>query len=296
MRILITGSNGQLGSELQRQLREMQSPLGPLPEVYRGAAVTAVDREELDITCRDAVMETVGRGGFELIINCAAHTAVDRAESEFDAAFAVNALAPGYLAEAAEASGAKLLHLSTDYVFAGDGSSPLTEADLPRPVTVYGRTKLLGEQRVQAFCKRHFILRTAWLYGYRGNNFVKTIMNAARTRGEVRVVNDQFGTPTSAVDLAHAVLLVGAGENYGLYHATCSGECSWYDFASEILRLAGIDAACTPCTTEEYPTAARRPAYSVLDNAMLRATVGDIMRSWQQAIAEYIQNLPEMEG
>ena len=294
MKLLITGAKGPLGNELQRQLLSMQSPVAPIPECYRGAEVVAIDLQELDLTDRAAVHAYIKDGGFDLIINCAAFTNVNACETEFDLAFKVNALAPRYLAEAAEASGAKLIHVSTDYVFRGDGDTPLTEADATGPVTAYGKTKLLGEDYVREACSRYFIARVAWLYGYKGKNFVKTITGAAKKFGKVKVVNDQFGNPTSAVDVATHLLLMGATENYGVYHCTNNGICSWYDFTCEILRLSGINAECAPCTTEEYPTPAARPAYSALDNVMLRLTVGDHMRPWQEAIAEYIKNLPEL--
>jgi dTDP-4-dehydrorhamnose reductase len=184
-----------------------------------------------------------------------------------------------------------LCHISTDYVFSGDADQPYREYDLPNPKSVYGKTKLSGEQYAAARCRRLFVVRTQWLYGYYGNNFVKTILRLAREKGHLSVVNDQFGCPTNAVDLAHHILKISAGNCYGVYHCANHGVASWYEFAQEIVRLSGIKASVTPCTTEEFPRPAPRPAYSPLDNMMLRLTVQDTMRSWQDALAVFMQNL-----
>ena len=191
---------------------------------------------------------------------------------------------------AAERVGAKLMHISTDYVFSGEGTRPWREYDQPCPVSVYGKTKLAGEQFVQTFSSRHFIVRTAWLYGYHGKNFVKAILKKARAEGKVTVVNDQRGNPTNAADLAYHMLKIAATEEFGVYHCTGNGECSWFDFASEILRLADFGAEALPCSSTEYPSPTKRPAYSSLDHMMLRATVGDEMRPWQGALESFIRN------
>ena len=294
MKILITGAGGQLGSELQKQLRAGKSELGPIPDRLRAASMLPVDVDQLDITDRDEVLAFVRRHQPDTIINCAAFTNVDGCETSRDAAFQVNALGPRNLAMAAEKIGARLVHVSTDYVFRGEGDAPLDESALPAPKSAYGATKLLGEQYVQQFCRRYFIVRTAWLYGYNGKNFVKTIVNAGKKFGRLEVVNDQLGNPTNAVDLAHHLLKLAVSHEYGVYHCTGEGVCSWYDFASEIIRLAGVDAAVLPCTSAEYaakhPAAADRPAWSALDNRMLRCTVGDEMRPWQQALAAFFEN------
>ncbi len=291
MKILITGCNGQLGTELQAQLRRGESELGPIPDRLKNATVLPVDVDQLDITDRSEVVNFVRRHQPDTIINCAAFTNVDGCESSKDAAFKVNALGPRNLAIAADKINARLIHVSTDYVFSGEGDTPLDECDLPAPRSAYGTTKLLGEQYVQRFCRRHFIVRTAWLYGYNGKNFVKTMVNAGKKFGKLTVVNDQLGNPTNAVDLAHHILKLAVSHEYGTYHCTGNGICSWYDFAAEIIRLAGVDAVVAPCTTAEYaaahPESASRPAWSALDNRMLRCTVGDEMRPWQQALAAY---------
>lgn len=291
MNILITGCNGQLGSELAKDLNNGCTELGPIPEELRNAQVVCVDVQEMDITNYEAVVDLVEELNLDLIINCAAYTNVNGCETDSDTAFRVNAIGARNLAMAAERFGAKLIHVSTDYVFAGDGTEPYTEWDLCNPQSVYGKTKYLGEQYVRDFCSRYFIVRTSWLYGYIGNNFVKTMLKLAREKGGATVVSDQRGNPTNAVDLAHHLLKLAVTEQYGIYHCTGTGECSWYDFASKIVEYAGIPATISPCTTEEYPTPAKRPAYSSLDNRMLRNTVGDDMRDWQDALKCYIEHL-----
>lgn len=291
MNVLITGSNGQLGRELAKNLANGYTELGPIPEELQGAQVVCVDVDEMDITNYDAVVDLVEELSLDVIFNCAAYTNVNGCETDSDTAFRVNALGARNLAMAAERFGAKLIHVSTDYVFSGEGNTPRSEWDLCNPQSVYGKTKYLGEQYVRDFCKRYFIVRTAWLYGYEGNNFVKTIMRIAREKGSATVVNDQFGNPTNAADLAHHLLKLAVTEQYGVYHCTGTGECSWYDFACKIVEYAGIPATVSPCTTAEYPTPAKRPAYSSLDNRMLRNTVGDEMRPWEEALRYFITHL-----
>lgn len=298
MKVLITGGNGQLGTELAGVLKRQASELGALPACYAGAQVTSVDVDQLDITDLDAVLAFVQEHSFDLILNCAAYTNVDACEVNRDAAFCVNALGARNLAMAAQRAGAKLVHVSTDYVFAGDGSKPYTEWSECAPKSVYGASKLLGEQYVREFCSRYFIVRTSWLYGYVGGNFVKTMVRVGRERGALKVVDDQRGNPTNAADLAHHLLKLGATEQYGIYHCTGNGECSWYDFACKIIEYAGIDATVTPCTSEEFAQAstkqtANRPAYSSLDHMMLRNTVGDEMRPWQDALQCFFANYKE---
>ena len=297
MKLLITGENGQLGNELKRQIAQGGSALGPLPESLKNADVTGIDIEDGDLASKEVTFELVERCAPDVVINCAAFTNVDKCETERDTAFSANALAPRNLAMACEKVGAKLVQVSTDYVFSGQGDTPFSEADLPAPRSVYGSTKLLGERYVQQFCSRWFIVRTAWLYGRIGGNFVKTILRVAKEKGELQVVNDQFGNPTNAEDLAHHLLLLAGGEEYGLYHCTGTGICSWYDFAAEIVRLAGVNAKVNPCSTEAFYSQAKRqaerPAYSPLDHSMLRATVGDWMRPWKEALAPYVAEMEQ---
>ena len=296
MKILITGANGQLGTELKKQLSTGMSEIGTIPEQLKDAQVICTDVEELDITNQAQVMAFVKEHQPDVIISSAAFTNVDGCETNTDAAFRVNALGPRNLAMAAQAVDAKLIHISTDYVFSGaeNGSVPLDETNLPAPVSAYGKTKLLGEQYAVQFCSKTFIVRTAWLYSYTGKNFVFTIMNAGKKFGKLTVVNDQLGNPTNAVDLAYHLLKLAVTEEYGIYHCTGEGVCSWYDFAAEIIRLSGVDAEVLPCTSAEYaqknPAAANRPAWSALENRMLRCTVGDEMRNWNDALKTFFEH------
>lgn len=296
MKIMITGCRGQLGTELQVQLRNEQCELGPLPERLRNTTVIPVDIDELDITDREATIAYIRRHQPDTVINCAAFTNVNGCETNRDAAYRVNALGPRNLALACDKVNARLIHVSTDYVFSGapNGGVPLDECAVPAPVSAYGETKLLGEQYVRDFCRRHFIVRTAWLYGYNGKNFVKTMVNLAKTHDTITVVNDQMGNPTNAVDLAYHILKLAVSHDYGTYHCTCNGVCSWYDFASEIIRLSGQPCTVKPCTSAEYvaahPESANRPAWSALDNRALRCSVGDQMRDWKDAIQAFFNN------
>ena len=284
MKILITGASGQLGTEIQRQLKNGGSALGPVPERLKNATVIATDVNELDITDRDATIAFVRRHQPDTIISCAAFTNVDGCETNPEAAFKVNAIGASNLAQAAERINARLIHVSTDYVFRGEGNKPLDESERVDPKSVYGKTKALGEEYVKNFCHRYFIVRTAWLYGYAGKNFVKTIVDAGKKFGKL-------GNPTNAEDLAHHILQLAVSHDYGVYHCTGEGVCSWYEFASEIIRLSGVDATVAPCTSAEYsakhPAAADRPAWSALENRMLACTVGNHMRDWKVALADF---------
>lgn len=276
MKVLITGANGQLGRELTEQLREKNTEL------------ILTDVADLDITDSNKVYDFVNETRPDVIINCAAHTAVDKCETDEENAFKINAIGPKNLAQAAFNVGAEIVQISTDYVFDGEGSKPITEFDKPNPQTTYGRTKLWGEELVRELNPKHYIIRTAWLYGD-GNNFVKTMINLSKTNKTFKVVNDQFGTPTSTVDLARVVIMLIEEKNYGTFHGTCKGQCTWYDFTKEIFRLCNIDIEVIPCTTEEFPRPAKRPKYSVLRNYMLEMTTGDITRGWEEALEEYIR-------
>ena len=296
MNILITGCNGQLGSELTRILTAGQSELGTIPLAFQSVSVRGVDIDTLDIADNQQVQNYFKDKAFDVVFNCAAMTNVDKCESEMDAAYKANVVGAGNIAAVAEMCGAKLIHVSTDYVFDGNGNKPYVEWDQTVPNTAYGKSKLLGEQYAQRACKKTFIVRTAWLYGYVGNNFVKTILRAARDGGALKVVDDQRGNPTNAADLAHHLLMLAASDYYGTYHCTGNGECSWFEFTKEIILLAGISCELMPCTTEEFPRPAPRPAYSALDNLALRCTVGDQMRPWQAAIAAYMTHYNQKSG
>jgi dTDP-4-dehydrorhamnose reductase len=293
MKVLVIGHKGQLGTELLHCLENGRSEIGPLPACFRGAEIEGVDIDTLDIADKAACENYLIASRPDIVINCAAYTNVDGCESHPEEAYQGNAIGARNLAIAAEQIGAKLLHLSTDYVFCGDEPSPRREYDRTNPVSIYGKTKLAGEEFVRSFCSRWFIVRTAWLYGYYGKNFVKTIVKKARETGQLRVVNDQFGCPTNAADLAHQILKIAATDGYGVYHCTGNGQCSWFDFAQKIVSLAGIDAVVSPCASGDYPSPTKRPAYSVLDHMMLRITVGDDMRDWEDALKDYFTKWKE---
>lgn len=297
MNILVTGAKGQLGTELCKCFEKGVTEIGVPKVLTQVNNVVPVDIDELDITDLKAVKTFFKEKNFDAVINCAAYTNVDGCETNYDDAFKVNVIGPRNLAIACEEIGAKLIHVSTDYVFPGNGSVPKSECDIPAPISAYGSTKYMGEQYVRDFCSKYFIVRTAWLYGYYGKNFVKTIMNAARKFGKLTVVNDQRGNPTNAADLAHHLIKLLDTEEYGVYHGTGAGECSWYDFAAEIVKSAGISAEVAPCTSTEYkaahPNSADRPSYSALDNGMFRATVGDEFRPWQDALKCFMNNYKE---
>lgn len=282
---------GQLGSELQKQLREGRCSLGAIPKEYQDAKVVGVDIDTIDISDSPEISKYIIQNNFDIIFNCAAYTDVDGCEANKELAYRVNSDAPGYIAEAAKVVSAKVIHISTDYVFSGDEETPRTEDDEPGPKTVYGKSKLYGEERVLANNPNSIVVRTAWLYGLNGKNFPKTIMSAARERGSVKVVDDQTGNPTNAVDLAYHLLRLAVTDLSGVFHCTNNGICSWYDFTKEIIKEAGITASVSPCTTEEFPRPAPRPHFSALENKRLKETIGDQMRQWQDAIKEYIYDL-----
>ncbi len=275
MKILITGANGQLGRELTKQYSE------------RNEELILTDVAQLDITNTKQVYEFVNLHKPEVIINCAAHTAVDKCETDEENAYKINAIGPKNLSAAAYAIGAEIVQISTDYVFSGDVDKKLTEFDVTGPQTVYGETKLIGEKLTAQLNPKHYILRTAWLYGD-GNNFVRTMLKLIETNKSLKVVNDQHGSPTSTVDLARAIIKLVDEKNYGIFHATCKGECTWYEFTKEIFSIKGIDTEVIPCTTDEFPRPAKRPKYSVLKNYMMELTTGDVMRPWQEALREYL--------
>ena len=278
-KIIVTGANGQLGRAINQQ--------------YAGKTeyeLINTDVDELDITSIESVMDLAREVQPYAIINCAAYTAVEACEKEEDLAFRINAIGARNLSIAASETGARLVHVSTDYVFDGKGSRPYRETDPVGPQGAYGRTKLAGENFVKEFSERHYIVRTAWLYGD-GKNFVKTMLRLSETNDVVRVVKDQVGSPTSAVELAKAIAYLLPTENYGLFHGTCEGDCSWAQFTEEIFRLADRKTKVEPITSEEYGAAVKRPAYSILENYMFKMTTDHMFADWHDAIAEYLKNL-----
>ena len=287
-KIIVTGANGQLGRAING--------------IYKGSAEFELVNTDfnvegirnLDITNLEDVISLFEEVKPYAVINCAAHTAVDLCEVQKDAAYKINAIGPRNLSIAATKTGAKLMHISTDYVFKGDEPLPRTEFDQTNPKAMYGITKLHGENFVKQFAKDWFIIRTAWLYGD-GKNFVKTMLRLSETHDEITVVDDQIGSPTSALELAKAIKYLIPTEKYGLYHGTCEGQCSWADFTKEIFRLAGKDTKVIPVTSAKYkemnPNSADRPAYSVLENYMFKLTTDFMFADWHDAIAEYLKDV-----
>lgn len=279
MKIFVTGCNGQLGRAVNLQYKDDTN-----------VTFVNTDVADLDITKVDDVMGAVKAEKPDVIVNCAAHTAVDACETDWDNAYRINAIGPRNLSLAANEVNAKLVHISTDYVFDGKGTRPYTEFDKVDPQGAYGKTKLAGEEFVKDFANRYFIIRTAWLYGD-GKNFVKTMLRLSETNDAVSVVNDQVGSPTSAKELAGAIAHLIPTDNYGLFHGTCEGVCSWADFAEEIFRLRGLSTKVNRITSAEFNAKAPRPAYSVLENYMLTLTTDYKFAQWEDAIAEYMKEL-----
>ncbi len=273
MRILLLGRDGQVGRELARSLVSVGD-------------VQALAREHLHLAETGRIADVVRAASPEVIVNAAAYTAVDRAESEREKAFAVNATAPGVLAAEAARLGALLVHYSTDYVFDGAKAGAYVEDDAPHPLNVYGASKLAGERAIAAAACRHLILRTSWVYGPHGSNFMLTILRAARERPELRVVDDQVGAPTSSVALARATAQVLRAGAEGLYHMSAAGKTSWCGFARAILDRAGLHTPVVAIRSEEYRAAARRPRNSLLDNSRLHAACGVALAPWEEALAE----------
>lgn len=286
-KLIITGCNGQLG----RAVNKLCEGNKEYELINTDFMVDGV--RSLDITNLDNVLSLVREVKPYAIINCAAHTNVDACEVQIDAARKINAIGPRNLSIAATETGAKMVHISTDYVFPGDGSKPYTEFDTPAPKAMYGITKLEGENFVKQFAKDFFIIRTAWLYGD-GKNFVKTMLRLSENHDTVSVVNDQIGSPTSAEELAKAIFYLLPTDNYGLFHGTCEGQCSWADFTKEIFRLAGKNTVVNPVTSKQYkemnPASADRPHFSVLENYMFKLTGNHMFADWEAAIQKYIND------
>lgn len=294
-RILIVGAAGQLGFELQRSFKDFGD-------------LTAVDRESVDLAVPAKVRDLVRCIKPDIILNAAAYTAVDRAESEQSVALAINAHAPGILAEEAEQSSALLVHYSTDYVFDGSKQGPWTEVDEPRPLNYYGASKSAGEKAIRQLGGKHLIFRTSWVYGPHGSNFLLTMLRLARQRDQITIVDDQYGAPTTSIELANATLQVvqgviagqfGASEDWaGLYHMTCSGSTTWYGFAQSIFARAGrlLDGkvlTVSPIASADYPTPAQRPHNSVLSNAKLQARFAVQLPHWETALDKVIEELSQ---
>lgn len=276
MRVLVLGAKGQLGRDLIRVFR-------------REGEVFGYDLPEFDIGDGAALAELANHLAPDLIVNAAAFTDVDGAEEQLEAAFRANETGPRNAADVSAYRNIPVVHYSTDYVFDGTKGSPYFPGDPISPVSIYGKSKAAGEVALRKSNPRHFILRTAWLYGPGGNNFVEKILRAAASQPRLRVVNDEFGSPTHTLDLAHATLVLSQTEAYGTYHVVNAGTCSRFEQAVEILRLAGGDIPVEPCSVAEYPMKAPRPLYSVLDASKYTEATGADLRPWQEALSEYMQ-------
>lgn len=281
MRIMITGAQGMLGHDLV----EVFSKLNSIDLYFFG-------RTELDITNLNRVLEVTNEVQPQVIINAAAYTNVDECETSVDLAYQVNAIGPRNLAVAANRHQASLVHFSTDYVFPGDAVSPYREFDFIQPKSIYGKSKWAGEELIRSLCPRHYIIRTSWLYGVHGKNFVTTMLKLASSQPVIKVVNDQVGSPTYTWDLATGVAnLLSLNHAYGTYHLSNSGTCSWYDFAKEIFALRGLEVTVEPITTEVLARPAPRPAYSVLDHQLWRLSGLAPLRSYRLALEEYLEKI-----
>ena len=288
MKVLVTGADGQLG-------RSLRVACGGSHDFLFTDISGSADTTYLDITDVEAVAQMVRAEGIDVIVNCAAYTDVNKAESDVDRCALINAKAPQILADVMKQTGGLLVHISTDYVFDGEGSVPYVE-DMPcAPASVYGLTKFQGEEAVKATGCRYIIIRTSWLYSEYGRNFVKTMLALTASKPEIKVVSDQIGTPTYALDLAHLICTVIASEGKeGIYHYSNEGSCSWYEFAKKTAELSGhVSCSVNPCTTEEYPTPAKRPAYSVMDKSLVKETFGIDVPHWEESLKKCLKNLAE---
>ncbi|WP_339167379.1 dTDP-4-dehydrorhamnose reductase [Paenibacillus sp. FSL R5-0341] len=284
-RVMVTGSAGQLGYDVVKTFQT------------EGHQVLACDRNQMDITDQQQCTDMITTFQPHIIIHCAAYTAVDQAEVDEDTAYAINASGTRNIAVAAESVKAKLVYISTDYVFDGSGSTPYREYDVTNPQSVYGKSKLAGERLVQSLCTRWFIVRTSWVFGVFGSNFVKTMLGLMEKRPQLQVVHDQQGSPTYTVDLARFIHTLSASEKYGIYHASNSGICTWYEFAQAISEEAnkhGVfkpTAELNPCTTDQFPRPAPRPAYSVMDHLAIRTNGLKPLRPWREALIAFLNEL-----
>ncbi|GAB4109054.1 MAG: dTDP-4-dehydrorhamnose reductase [Thermoflexibacter sp.] len=282
MNILVTGAKGQLGCELKK--------LHHSSEKYH---FIFADLEKLDITNEEVVRDFFRRNRISHCINCAAYTAVDKAEGEADKAELINAKAVRLLAEQCASQNATLIHISTDYVFDGRSYTPYTEVDMANPINIYGKTKLLGEQMALSKNPKTIVIRTSWLYSTFGNNFVKTMLRLAEAKPSISVVADQVGTPTYAEDLANTILqlISTSSAHFGIYHYSNEGVASWYDFAHAIFQIKKLNTNLIPIKTEAYPTPANRPAYSILDKSKIKQTFGLTIPHWRESLEKCLKSL-----
>lgn len=281
MKLIVTGANGQLGKDVVRLAKQ------------QGFEVYGFGREEMDVTSLEQVRKHVKTIKPDAIIHCAAYTKVDLAEEEIEQAYRVNAGGTRNVAVSGEEIGAKVCYISTDYVFDGTSSSPYQEYDRTNPLNVYGKSKLAGEELTKTLCSKYFIVRTSWVYGQEGHNFVKTMLRLAKERKEISVVDDQIGSPTYTVHLAGFLLQLVRSDYYGVYHASNTGSCSWYEFAKAIFQYANLDIAVKPIPTEQFPVKAKRPKFSVLNHIAIRTNGFDPLPHWQEGLKEFFMRNDE---
>ena len=276
MKVLVTGVKGQLGYDVVKDLKK------------RGHEPIGVDREEMDLMNNDAIREFIMNTRPEAIIHCAAYTAVDKAEEEVEVCYQVNAEATKVIAECAQELDITLIYISTDYVFDGTKEGDYVETDLPNPINVYGASKLLGEQYIQQLLEKYYIVRISWVFGENGNNFIKTMRRLGSERDELNIIHDQVGSPTYTADLAPLLVDMMETNNYGIYHATNEGTCSWFEFANEIFKQSNIEVKTNPITTDQYPTAAKRPMNSRMSKDKLTEFGFALLPSWEEALNNYL--------
>ena len=277
MKVLVTGVKGQLGYDVVKDLEK------------RGYQPIGVDRDEMDLMDNEAIRTFIMNLKPEAIIHCAAYTAVDKAEEEVETCYQINAEAVKVISECAKELDVKLIYISTDYVFDGTKEGEYVETDLPNPINVYGASKLKGEQYVQTLLEKYYIVRISWVFGVNGNNFIKTMRRLGSERDELNIINDQVGSPTYTADLAPLLVDMMETDKYGIYHATNEETCSWYEFANEIFKQSRIEVKTNPITTDQYPTAAKRPMNSRMSKAKLKANGFNLLPTWQEALAHYLK-------
>lgn len=279
MKVLVTGISGQLGFDVVKELKN------------RNHEIIGVNREMMDITCEDEVYSVIKEVSPDVVIHCAAYTAVDKAEDEVDKCREVNAKGTEYIAKVCRDLDIKMMYFSTDYVFDGQGKNLWRPNDKTLPLNLYGQTKYEGEKAVIDNLEKFFIIRISWVFGVNGNNFVKTMLRLAKNHKTISVVNDQIGSPTYTYDLAKLVADMIETEKYGIYHATNEGICSWYDFAVEIFKIAEMDVQVVPISSEEFPTAAKRPKNSRMDKSKLDECGFERLPHWKDALERYLKEI-----
>lgn len=277
MKVLVTGVKGQLGYDVVKDLEK------------RGHQPIGVDRDEMDLMDNEAIRTFIMNLKPEAIIHCAAYTAVDKAEEEVETCYQINAESVKVISECAKELDVKLIYISTDYVFDGTKEGEYVETDLPNPINVYGASKLKGEQYVQTLLEKYYIVRISWVFGVNGNNFIKTMRRLGSERDELNIINDQVGSPTYTADLAPLLVDMMETDKYGIYHVTNEETCSWYEFANEIFKQSRIEVKTNPITTDQYPTAAKRPMNSRMSKAKLKANGFNLLPTWQEALAHYLK-------